>query len=95
MTLDEARNELEGVADRHPYPGHPARKAFDYSAWIRELAAADAVYQSLRVGEGDSAQREKTVHICPHSRVHSEGSLGWFCSTCGRPVDDLGVYCDV
>ena len=95
MMLDDARNELEGAADSYPYPGHPARQTFDYTAWIKELRQANALYQSLRVGEGDSAQRERDIHICPHSRVHSEGSLGWFCNKCGRPIDDLGGYYDV
>jgi hypothetical protein len=31
---------------------------------------------------------------CLHTAIHTEGSLGWFCNTCGAPIDNLEGYCD-
>jgi hypothetical protein len=29
---------------------------------------------------------------CQHLRIHTEGSLGWFCDRCGAPVEDTEEY---
>jgi hypothetical protein len=48
----------------------------------------------LTISAAAASKNAAAAAPCRHLRIHTEGSLGWFCDRCGAPVEDTEEYAD-